>query len=259
MSIPKNLLEMKCLSDWCILLGYRGSISHGTYKSNKDPNSIDDKDAIGFCIPPVDYYYGLKTFGSRNTKEIKEGVWDIVVYEYRKAIRLLEKGNPNLLSILWLEPQYYLKITPAGQLLLDNKDLFVGKHVYHSFAGYANGQLRRMERLAFKGFMGEKRKKLVEKYGYDCKNGSHLIRILRLGIEFLREGKLNVFRKDAAELLEIKEGKWSLGRIKNEANRLFCLAEEAFHLSDLPEKPDHEKVNRLCVDIANCWMEGQKQ
>jgi len=72
MGIPKELLfEHPYIEDWSILLGYRGSISHGMFVPSKDPNSIDDKDVIGICIPPMDYYYGLKQFGSRGTKEIK--------------------------------------------------------------------------------------------------------------------------------------------------------------------------------------------
>ena len=252
MVLPKDIRELESIKDWCILLGYRGSISHGTYKSNKDPNSIDDKDVMGICIPSIDYYYGLKTFGSRGTVEIKKDVWDIVLYEYRKAIRLLEKGNPNILSLLWLEPQYYLKITEAGQMLLDNRHLFVGKHVYHSYVGYANGQLHRMTHAACKGYMGEKRKRLVAKYGYDTKNAAHLIRILRMGIEFLMDGELHVLRNDAQQLLEIKAGEWSLEKVKEEAGKLFELAKVAYIQSRLPVKPDHEKVNQLCVDIAEC-------
>ena len=257
MALPKDISNRPIIKDWCILLGYRGSISHGTYKPNSDPNSIDDKDLMGICIPPFDYYYGLKTFGSRGTVEIEKDVqtirWDIVLYELTKAIRLLEKGNPNILSLLWLEPQHYLKITKAGQMLLDNRHLFVGKHIYHSYVGYANGQLHRMTHAACKGYMGEKRKRLVEKYGYDCKNGSHLIRILRMGIEFLVDGELHVLRKDAQQLLEIKAGEWSLEKVKAEAEKLFTEAKMAYIKCQLPVKPDHAEVNDLCVEIAKCW------
>lgn len=124
MKIPKSISELPVMNEWCILLAYRGSMAHGTYRPNNDPNSIDDIDLMGFCMPPVDYYYGLNTHSiHKGTKEIMEDVWDIVIYEYRKAIRLLENGNPNLLAMLWLQPNHYLKMTPAGQLLLDNRDL----------------------------------------------------------------------------------------------------------------------------------------
>jgi len=254
MSIPKDILnDNSCLSEWSILTAYRGSIAHGMYIPKNDPNSIDDKDVIAICIPPVDYYYGLRQFGSRGTKEIKKNEWDIVVFEYVKAIRLLQKGNPNILNLLWLEPQHYIKITEAGQLLLDNRNLFVAKHVYHSFIGYARGQFHRMTHLAFKGYMGEKRKKLVEKYGYDTKNGSHCLRILKMGIEFLTDGELHVLRKDAQQLLEVKRGEWTLEQVKAEAERLFILADTAYVHSKLPNKPDYEKINKLCINIAECW------
>lgn len=255
--IPNNILtKYPEIDSYSILLGYRGSIAHGTYLPNKDPFSVDDKDVIGICIPPIDCYFGLKEFGSRGTKEIMEGEWDIVLFEIRKAIRLLEKGSPNILSILWLQPNHYLKITDAGKLLLDNRNLFVGKHVYHSFVGYAHGQLHRMTHSACKGYMGEKRKKLVKKFGYDVKNAQHLIRLLRQGIEFLTDGELHVFRQDAQQLLEIRRGEWSLEQVQKEADRLFKLAEEAFIYSKLPNKPDHEKINNLCVEIVKLWFKN---
>lgn len=255
MGIPKDIIrENPAISEWSILLGYRGSISHGMFVPSKDPDSFDDKDVIGICIPPMDYYYGLKQFGSRGTKEIKKGEWDIVLFEMTKAVRLLEKGNPNIMAILWLDETHYIKITETGQILLDNRNLFAGKHAYHSFIGYAHGQLHRMTHSACEGYMGEKRKQLVAKYGYDTKNASHLIRLLRMGIEFLGTGQLQVIRQDATQLLEIKRGEWSLEKVKAEAERLFISAETAFTLSKLPDKPDREKINKLCIRLAHNWL-----
>jgi hypothetical protein len=56
-----------------------------------------------------------------------------------------------------------------------------------------------------------------------------------MGIEFLRDGELNVMRYDAAELLAIKHGEWSLEKIKAEAERLFRRAEEVYDRSTLPD------------------------
>jgi predicted nucleotidyltransferase len=252
MSIPKDLLrEHKGLFDWRILSCYRGSIAHGMYSPSSDPNSIDDKDAMVVCVPPLEYYYGLRQYGSRGTKEIKRNEWDIVVYEARKMIGLLAKGNPNVLSALWLAPQYYMVITPAGQLLLDNRDLFVGKHVYRSFTGYAYSQLKRMTHYKFEGYMGSKRKALVDKFGYDCKNAAHLIRLLRMGIEFLADGVLYVERHDAQQLMSIKRGEWSLVQVKKEAERLFETVDNAFIASTLPTRPDMDAVGELCVAVVS--------
>jgi len=251
MSFPSDITrEHPGSGEWSFLHGYRGSIAHGMYTPSSDPDSIDDKDTMSFCVPPVDYYYGLSEFGSRGTQEIKRGEWDIVVYEARKALRLLAGGNPNVLSMIWLPENMIIKKTDAGQLLLDNRELFVGRHVYKPFVGYAKQQLYKMEHGTHNGYMGERRKELVARHGYDTKNAAHLIRLLRMGIEFLRDGELNVHRYDAAELLSIKRGGWPLENIKRESKRLFRRAEEVYDRSTLPVAPDRQKVNDLCVEIV---------
>ena len=252
MGIPKDLLSQNpCLSEWNILSGYRGSIAHGMWTNPKtEANSIDDKDIMTICVPPIDYYYGIKEFGSRGTKEIKRDEWDIVTYEARKFISLLAVGNPNVLSLLWLDRKHYIDVTGAGQLIIDNRQIFVGRHVYRSFTGYAYAQLHKMTHIACEGYLGGKRKELVNKYGFDTKNSAHLIRLLRMSIEFMRDGELYVERSDAQQLLEIKRGEWTLDQVKAESDRLFKVAEEAYLSSTLPKSPDMEAVNRLCVDVV---------
>lgn len=251
MAPPKQLFERRNIpEDWVILHAWRGSIAHGMYEPSNQPGSVDDRDTMAVVIPDNTYYYGLNEFGSRGTKEFMEGEWDIVVYELQKVMRLLEKGNPNVLSLLWLPDNLYIKRSEVGENLILNRDVFSGRHVYHSFAGYANAQLHKMEHGAFNGYMGEKRKGLVEKYGYDTKNAAHLIRLLRMAIEFLRDGRLIVDRGgyDATELLDIKHGSWSLEKVKREAERLFRRAEDAYDRSTLPPVPDHEVINELCTN-----------
>jgi len=256
MSIPKDLQKQeKGLSDWCILAGWRGSIAHNMYVPNSSPDSIDDKDTMHICVPPIEYYFGLSQYGSRGTKEIKHNEWDIVVYELRKFIGLLEKGNPNVIALLWLKEEQYITKKPAGQLILESRDIFACKNVYHSFSGYAHAQLYKMEHMACKGYMGQKRKALVEKFGYDTKNAAHLIRLLRMAIEFLGDGRMQVSRPDAKELLQIKAGAWSLEKVKKEAEELFKLSKEAFVRSKLPSEPNRRDVNQLCVNVIETFLD----
>jgi len=229
-----------------ILLGYVGSISHGTQIPKEEKDSIDDIDIMGLCIAEKDVYLGLQKF---EQKDIQYKEYDSVVYEIRKFFSLLLKQNPNVLGMLWLRPENYIYKSTQGQWIINDRNLFISKEAYHSFVGYAHGQLHRMEHLACKGYMGEKRKQLVEKFGYDCKNAAHLIRLLRMGIEYLVDGELRVFRQDADELKEIKSGKWALEKVKKEADNLFALAKEAFIRSSLPNKPDYKKAENLLIDI----------
>jgi uncharacterized protein len=252
MEIPSEVLNShEDLRDWSILTAFRGSIAHGMYVPNSDPNSIDDVDLISVVVPPWNYYLGLKEYGSRGTREIKQLQWDIVIYEARKVVRLLAQGNPNILSLLWTEPEDYLHVTQAGHMLIDYRDLFVGKHVYDSFIGYARAQMHKMTHNAFEGYMGEKRKRLVAQFGYDTKNAAHMIRLLRMGIEFLDTGNLRVKRTgDVETLLAIKRGEWTLEQVQKEAELSFREAEKAYKFSELPDGPDMELVDRLCVDVV---------
>ena len=234
-----------------ILLGYMGSTAHGTFIPSNDPNSIDDIDLMGVCIASENVYFGLQRF---EQKEVKYKEWDSVIYEIGKFFRLLLKQNPNVLGLLWLEKHNYHHIDPVGQTIIGNRDIFASKEAYHSFSGYAHGQLHRMTHNACNGYMGAKRKKLVEQFRYDCKNAAHLIRLLRMGIEYLTDGELQVFRKDAAELKDIKTGKWALEKVQKEADELFKIAQLAYIKSPLPPNPNYKKAEELLIHILRAEL-----
>ena len=105
---------------------------------------------------------------------------------------------------------------------------------------------RKLHRKFFSGYMGEKRKALVREFSYDVKNAAHLIRLLRMGIEFLETGVLQVLRPDAEELITIKQGKWTLEQVKEEAERLFARFKNLD--SPLPEDVDSDAINQLLID-----------
>lgn len=235
-----------------ILEGYRGSQAHGTYIPSDDPNSIDDIDYMGIYVMPINYYLGLDSYHHKyEVKESFVGNVDIVFYELRKFMHLALKCNPNVLSILYNRPEDYSLITPPGQILIDNRELFLGrKSIYDAFGGYARSQLHRMTHIKFEGYMGAKRKKLVEKYGYDCKNAGHCIRLLKIGVELLKTGHLKVYRDEDRQLLiDIKTGKCPLPEVQLMAEKLFTELTEAFSGSILPMENDSQAIERLLIDI----------
>ena len=229
-----------------ILLGYRGSVSHGTYI----PKQTDDVDVISVFIPPPEYVYGLcrsKTVAKKGSNE----EIDFVAHPFRKFVSMMSGSNPNVLNLLWLEDRFYLKKTKWGDRLIENRDIFLSKkYCYNAFRGYARRQLILMKKAKFQGYMGQKRKEIVRKYGYDIKQGAHLCRLLNMGIEILTTGKVNVFRENDADMyISIKKGEWSLERVKNTAEKLFKELDNVKEKSILPEEPDWDKINGLCVEI----------
>jgi hypothetical protein len=110
---------------------------------------------------------------------------------------------------------------------------------------------RQMAAKYTSGYMGKKRRELVERFGYDAKNAAHLIRLLKMGIEFLRDGVLNVDRtgRDADELKAIKRGDWPLEKVQTYAEELFIEADQARATSPLRERPDTDAIESLLVSI----------
>lgn len=234
--MPKNML----------FLCYRGSISQNTYISKTDPYGTSDTDLLGVFLSPPEYYIGLSQHKLINptTVEIKQEVdgvlLDCVFYELRHFISMALKSNPNVFSALWVKPEHQIILHDQFEPYLDNRKIFLSKHsIYKAFTGYANGQLKRMTAWNRQGYMGEKRKRLVEKFGYDTKNASCLIRLLHMGIEVLQTGDVKVFRDvDADIFTDIKLGDWELDEIKRYAEELFHEAGKAYEVSTLPEEPD---------------------
>ena len=250
-------------SDWyrefydkSILIGYRGSQAHGTYRPPSEPDSVDDVDICAVTIGPLGQYFG---FGGQETFERMEGdrstgmVWDLVCWDIRHFVNMLSHSNPNAMCMLWLRGNHYVRLAPAGELLIKNRDIFSSKDIYKSFTGYARGQMHKATHGAFNGTMGDKRKKLVEKFGFDTKNMSHTIRLMKMGIEFLSTGQLNVQREDNQYLVDIKKGMYTLDQLKAESERLFQMAELALVNSRLPDKVDRAKAEKLLVDILKTY------
>jgi len=118
----------------------------------------------------------------------------------------------------------------------------------------ANAMADRLRHLRAKyhaAYMGEKRRGLVMRHGYDTKNAAHLIRLLRMCIEFLETGSMAVYRThDAEELKAIKRGEWALDDVKALADALFTKALDARNASSLPFAPDVRGISDLIATIT---------
>lgn len=252
-----------------ILVGYRGSIAHGMYVPSSDPRSIDDKDVMAVSIPGLAFYVADKFvkpgtdevgFSNRGVYEKWIGKFDCVSYDLKKFVLMAANSNPNVLSLLYLPDQYYIHRTPLGDMLIKAREMFMSKQIYFSYTGYAHGQIHKMESQAYEGYMGERRKQLVQEFGYDTKNAAHAIRLLRMGIELLNDGRMNVDRSkiDGPQLMDIKLGRWTIEQVKAEADHLFKRAEALYDKCTLPFEPDRNAVNALLVKMFEMHFAIQK-
>lgn len=335
----KTLNPGNCLA-FCTV---HGSRAYGTHM----PES--DWDIKGILILSPEDYLGCFSnvfeqveFSDKNSPLEFEGV----AYELRKILKLASECNPNVIEVLFTHPQHHLVTSPASELLLDNRELFVNKKARHTFAGYAHSQLKRIKShrswllnppstppsreefglspkhkalsksaqgafTAFHELHGSQdtsnnqtaSERLVDGFvamtdlsydvaeqavmllqleqnyqnrlndwkqyqqwltnrnparaaleaacGFDSKHGMHMIRLLRMCVEILETGKVNVDRSkiDRAELLEVRHGHWTYDQLMEESDRLMALIDTAAKSSKLPESCDKKKIDRLCCEL----------
>lgn len=118
------------------LLTVGGSYAYGTNKTD----GSSDFDLRGIAINSTDEIIGIKedwdTYVDENT--------DTVIYSFKKIIKLLMNCNPNTIEIVGCRAEDYTCVSEIGQMLLDNKNMFLSKKCIGSFRGYANSQFSRM-------------------------------------------------------------------------------------------------------------------
>jgi len=100
-----------------------------------------DQDEKGVCVMSKENYLGfMKEFQQMNYSE-----QDVEIYDISKFFTLAAKNNPNILDMLFAPRKYWLKTSDIWERVYENRYLFLSKKVKHSFLGYANAQLKRIE------------------------------------------------------------------------------------------------------------------
>ena len=91
---------------------------------------------------------------------------------------------------------------------------------------------------------------LESKHGYDTKHAMHLVRLQRMAMEILETGEVRVRRPDREELLQVRDGAWSYDDLIERSEAMTQRVEELRGRSALPEDPDYDVLNALCVEIV---------
>lgn len=148
----KWIKEEPRLKDKIAFLTFGGSISYGLDTPESDIDirgicmpSMEDLLGCGFLINPEEKKNTRLVFGKKGFEQVTDTPTDTTIYTLKKIISLLYKCNPNTIEMLGCKPEHYAYISSYGQKLLDNKELFLSKLAYGSFAGYARAQFQRLK------------------------------------------------------------------------------------------------------------------
>lgn len=102
------------------------------------------------------------------------------------------------------------------------------------------------------------RAKLEEKFKFDCKHGSHLYRLLSEGEELLLKHTITLPRPDAELLLEIRNGKYSYDELMEMIGNVDLKFDKLYQETTLPKTPDFTKIDGLCINIVENWLNESK-
>ena len=122
------------LKDKMMFLTLGGSYAYGT---NVESSDIDVR---GCALNSKSDLIGMSHF-----EQVIDTSTDTVIYAFNKLIPLLLNCNPNCIELLGCKKDHYLYISPEGKQLLENAKLFLSQKAIHSFGGYADAQLRRLQ------------------------------------------------------------------------------------------------------------------
>jgi predicted nucleotidyltransferase len=221
-----------------------------------------DLDIYGWCIPPKHLVFPhlsgeIPGFGRQierfqqwsehhiEDKSAKKE-YDFSVYSIVKYFQLVMENNPNMIDSLFVPRSCILHITPLGEIMRENRKLFLHKGSWHKFKGYAYSQMHKIRNKV--NASNPERNANIEKYGYDIKFAYHTIRLMNEVEQILVEGDLDL-QRNKEQLKDIRRGEWTLDQIEKYFESKEKILEETYANSKLRHSPDEQEIKKILLFI----------
>lgn len=185
---------------------------------------------------------------------------DFDIRQWRKDHRLVPYGG-NLFGLYWSNGS--MLFDDSGQL---NTRYDGDRHtlglpvaiVQWNKEEYKLAKEKHEQYWTWKNNRNKTRSELEEKHAYDTKHAMHLVRLLRMGIEALRDGEIIVKRPDAEELLAIRNGKLTYEEILEYAEHMDHEIREVWYKkTELPKKPDVKIAAEVLMRVQEYIWDNQ--
>lgn len=236
-----------------------GSVAYGV------SDDTSDVDLYGFAIPPKEEVFPhlkgeILGFGRQiqrfeqfqqhhiHDKDALAGKgrdYDITIYSIVKYFQLCMENNPNMMDSLFVPQNCVLHCSQIGNMVRENRRLFLHKGCWHKLKGYAYSQIHKMK--IKNPEETSKRKELVERFGYDVKFGYHTVRLMLEAEQVLVEQDLDL-QRHREQLKAIRRGEWTEQAIYDFFTEKEKTLEEVYHKSTLRYKPDESAIKQLLLD-----------
>lgn len=176
---------------------------------------------------------------------------DLTVFSLRKWVRLTLQGNPTSLLLLFLPQKSIVVKTAIGSTLMELAPAFASRQAIARFLGYLQAQRQRL--LGERGQKNVNRKELVDKFGFDCKYASHMLRLGYQGVEYAETGRLELPLGEPVRqrIRDVRAGLVPLNDILTECGQVEQQLKDLRDTSPLPEFPETDRVNEW---MRNAYM-----
>lgn len=140
-------------------------------------------------------------------------------------------------------------------------DKLIGRAEYYGFLIVNFDEYKKNHRdwkdyWKWKNNRNETRAKLEEQHGFDTKHASHLVRLMRMCKEIITEGRVVVRRPDAAELLEIRSGKFDYEGLIKWSEEMDAELDDLYEHSTLRYSADKQSIDELYREVVlEFWRE----
>jgi predicted nucleotidyltransferase len=260
MSTIDNLHKRKLINPPSFLINnvhyevVMGSIAYGVSSGNSDI------DIYGFAIPPKDMIFPhlkgeILGFGRQIDrfeqyqqhhvidKEARKE-YDLSIYSIIKFFQLCMDNNPNMIDSLFVPQRCIVHITKIGNMVREQRKIFLHKGGFYKFKGYAYSQVHKMNIKV--PDPNSKRYESILKFGYDIKFGYHVIRLLNEIEQILIEGDLDLER-NREQLKSIRRGEWTQEQIVEYFEKKEKELESVYSSSILQHSPNEKLIKNLLL------------
>lgn len=214
----------KHLGNNIALLTLGGSYSYGLDTENSD---IDVRGVALNSKEDILTYNDFETIVDNNT--------DTTIYSFMKFMNLLYRGNPNIIELLGCKD--YLYLSDIGQHIIDNRNIFITKHLISSYKGYiydANNIIRSTRIEAYTETTNTIKHKT-------SKRMRELARLYYTVIDILSKGEIITYRKDNKEEYEFLKAVQNGDYLKL-AGKYYVINSDYFSIISILDS----KFNALC-------------
>lgn len=247
-----------------------GSVAYGVSADTSD------MDIYGFCIPPKEQIFPhlageipgfgrqIQRFEQFQQHHIKDPdalggtgrEYDLTIFSIVKFFQLAMENNPNVVDSLFTPVTCVLHSTAIGEMVRENRRIFLHKGAWHKFKGYSYSQVHKMDIKTPQP--DSKRAADVAKFGFDAKFAYHVVRLLDEVEQILTTGDVDL-QRNREQLKAIRRGEWTADQVREYFTRKERELETVYTESKLPHSPDEAKIKQLLLDCLEAHFGSLKE